>query len=92
MSRCDKRHFPVDCPLYRKMPVQHRVSLLEAAGICKKCLSHEKRDDRGAKRCARRHGENHWMCREFSDREGGGQLGRTACEGQEDTEEAGEEE
>jgi len=42
MSRCDKRHFPVDCPLYRKMPVQHRISLLEAAGICKKCLNHEK--------------------------------------------------
>ena len=72
MSRCDKRHFPVDCPLYKKMPVQHRISLLEAAGICKKCLSHEKRDDRGAKRCARRHEENHWMCREFSAPAGGG--------------------
>jgi hypothetical protein len=72
LSRCDKWHFLVDCPLYRKLPVQHRVSLLEAAGICKKCLSHEKRDDRGAKHCAGRHGENHWMCLEFSDPEGGG--------------------
>ena len=72
MSRCDKRHFPVDCPLYRKMPVQHRISLLEAAGICKKCLNHKRRDDRGAKRCAKRHEENHWMCREFSDPAEGG--------------------
>ena len=66
LSRCDKRHFPVDCPLYRKLPVQHRVSLLEAAGICKKCLSHKNRDDRGAEHCEGRHGEDHWMCRDFS--------------------------
>jgi hypothetical protein len=72
LSRCDKWHFPVDCPLYWKLPVQHRVSLLEAAGICKKCLSHKKRDDRGAEHCEGRHGEDHWMCRNFSDPGGGG--------------------
>jgi hypothetical protein len=72
LSRCDKRHFPVDCSLYWKLPVQHRVSLLEAAGICKKCLSHKRRDDGGAEHCEGRHEEDHWMCRNFSDPEGDG--------------------
>jgi hypothetical protein len=72
LSRCDERHFLVDCSLYRKLPVQHRVSLLEAAGICKKCLSHKKRDDGGAEHCEGQHKEDHWMCRNFSDPEGDG--------------------
>jgi hypothetical protein len=70
LSRCDERHFLVDCALFRKLPVQHRISLLEAAGICKKCLSHKKRNGGGAERCEGQHKEDHWMCRTFSDPEG----------------------
>jgi hypothetical protein len=71
-TRCNERHFPVDCLLFRKLPVQHRISLVEAAGICKKCLSHRKRDDGRAEHCGGQHGEDHWMCRTFSDPEGPG--------------------
>ncbi len=67
--RCSERHFPVDCSLFRKLPVQHRVSLLAAAGICKKCLSHRKRDGGRAEQCEGQHREDHWLCRSFSDPE-----------------------
>ncbi len=49
--RCVERHFPVNCLLFRKLPVQHRVSLLSAASVCKKCLSHSKRDGGRTKQC-----------------------------------------
>jgi hypothetical protein len=68
--RCSERHFPVDCLLFRKLPVQHRVSLLTAAGICKKYLSHRKRDGGRAEQCEGQHREDHWLCRSFSDPEG----------------------
>ncbi len=67
--RCRERHFPFDCLLFRKLPVQHRVSLLAAAGICKKCLSHRKRDGGRAEQCEGQHREDHWLCRSFSDPE-----------------------
>ncbi len=71
-TRCNVRHFPVNCLLFRKLPVQHRISLLEAAGICKKCLSHRKRDAGRAEHCEGQHREDHWMCRTFSDPKGSG--------------------
>jgi hypothetical protein len=70
--RCGERHFPADCLLFRELPTQHRVSLLAAAGICKKCLSHSKRDGDKAKQCEGRHVEDHWLCQSFSDPEGPG--------------------
>jgi hypothetical protein len=70
--RCNERHFPVDCLLFRKLPVQYRVSLLAAAGICKKCLSHRKRDGGRAEQCEGQNREDHWLCRSFSDPEGPG--------------------
>jgi hypothetical protein len=75
-TRCNERHFPVNCLLFRKLPVQHRISLLEAAGICKKCLSHRKRDGGRAEHCEGQHREDHWMCRTFSDPEGAGSRER----------------
>ncbi len=42
LPRCMERHFPVNCALFRKLPVQHRVSLLLGASVCKKCLSHSR--------------------------------------------------
>ncbi len=72
LPRCNERHFPVNCLLFRRLPVQHRVSLLSAAGICKKCLSHSKRGGGKAKQCEEQHGEDHWLCRSFSDPEGPG--------------------
>ncbi len=71
-TRCNERHFPVDCLIFRKLPDQHRISLLEAAGICKKCLSHRKRDGSRAEHCEGQHREDHWMCWTFSDPEGSG--------------------
>ncbi len=65
-------HFPVDCLLFRELPTQHRVSLLAAAGICKKCLSHSKRDGGRAEQCEGRHVEDHWLCQSFLDPEGPG--------------------
>jgi hypothetical protein len=70
--RCSERHFPVNCLLFRKFPVQHRVPLLAAVGICKKCLSHGKGDGGRAEQCGGRHVENHWLCQFFSDPEGPG--------------------
>ncbi len=71
--RCMERHLPVDCILFRKLPVQHRISLLSAAGVCKKCLSHSERNSDGRmKQCEERGEDDHWLCRSFSDpREGG---------------------
>jgi hypothetical protein len=68
--RCNERNFPVNCLLFRKLPVQHRISLLSAAGICKKCLSHSKRGGGKTKQCEEQH--DHWLCRSFSDPEGPG--------------------
>ncbi len=70
--RCNEQHFPVNCLLFRRLPVQHRVSLLSVVGICKKCLSHIKRGGGKAKQCEEQHGEDHWLCRSFSDPEGPG--------------------
>jgi hypothetical protein len=70
--RCTERHFLVNCLLFRKLPVQHRISLLSAAGVCKKCLSHSKRDGGRTKQCEEQHEEDHWLCRSFSDLEGPG--------------------
>jgi hypothetical protein len=70
--RCNERHFPVNCLLFRKLPVQHRVSLLAAAVICKKCLSHSKRGGGKTEQCEGQHREDHWLCRSFSDPEGPG--------------------
>ena len=70
--RCMERHLPVDCILFRKLPVQHRISLLSAAGVCKKCLSHSERNSERMKQCEERGEDDHWLCRSFSDpREGG---------------------
>jgi len=70
--RCMERHLPVDCILFRKLPVQHRISLLSAAGVCKKCLSHSERNSERTKQCEERSKDDHWLCRSFSDpREGG---------------------
>jgi hypothetical protein len=70
--RCMERHLPVDCALFRKLPVQHRISLLSAASVCKKCLSHSKRNGERTKQCEERSKDDHWLCRSFSDpREGG---------------------
>jgi hypothetical protein len=67
-----ERHLPVDCALFRKLPVQHRISLLSAASVCKKCLSHSERDGDRTKQCEERSKDDHWLCRFFSDpREGG---------------------
>ncbi len=68
--RCVERHFPADCLLFRELPTHHRVSLLAAAGICKKCLSHSRRDGGRAEQCEGQHVEDHWLCRFFSDPEG----------------------
>ncbi len=70
--RCGERHFPVDCLLFPELPIQHRVSLLAAAGICKKCLSHSKGEGGRAEQCEGRHVEDHWLCQFFSDPEGPG--------------------
>jgi hypothetical protein len=67
--RCSEQHFPVDCLLFRELPTHHRVSLLAAAGICKKCLSNSRRDGDEAKQCEGRHVEDHWLCRFFSNPE-----------------------
>jgi hypothetical protein len=72
LPRCNKQHFPVNCLLFWRLPVNHRVSLLLAAGICKKCLSHSKGDGSKAKQCEEQHGEDHWLCRSFSVPEGPG--------------------
>ncbi len=40
-----------------------------AAGICKKCLSHRKREGGKAEQCGGQHREDHWLCRSFSDPE-----------------------
>ena len=74
--RCMERHFPVDCALFRKLPVQHRISLLSAASVCKKCLSHSKRDGDRTKQCEERSKDDHWLCRSFSDPEEGGEVRR----------------
>jgi hypothetical protein len=71
-TRCSERHFPVDCLLFRELPTQHRVSLLAAAGICKKCLSHSKRDDDKTEQCEGRHVKDHWLYQSFSDPQGPG--------------------
>jgi hypothetical protein len=40
--------------------------------VCKKCLSHSKRDGDRTKQCEERSKDDHWLCRFFSDpREGG---------------------
>ncbi len=71
-TRCMERHRPVDCALIRKLPVQHRISLLSAASVCKKCLSHSERDGDRTKQCEERSKDDHWLCRFFWDpREGG---------------------
>ncbi len=70
--RCMERHFPVSCALFRKLPVQHRVSLLSAASVSKKCLSHSKRDGGRTKQCEEQNKDDHWLCRSFSDPEGRG--------------------
>jgi len=67
-----ERHLPEDCILFRELPVQHRVSLLSAARVCKKCLSHSERDSERRRQCEERGKDDHWLCRSFSDpREGG---------------------
>ncbi len=38
--------------------------------MCKKCLSHSKRDGGRTKQCEEQHKEDHWLCRSFSDPEG----------------------
>jgi hypothetical protein len=68
--KCAERHFPVNCTLFWKLPVQHRVSLLSAASVCKKCLSHSKRDGGRTKQCEEQNKEDHWLCWSFSDPEG----------------------
>jgi hypothetical protein len=74
--RCMERHFLVNCALFRKLPVHHRVSLLSAASVCKKCLSHSKRDGGRTKQCEEQNKDNHWLCRSFSDPEEGGVVRR----------------
>ncbi|MFN9907626.1 MAG: hypothetical protein ACK56F_16130, partial [bacterium] len=70
--RCMGRHLPEDCSLFRELPVQHRVSLLSAARVCKKCLNHSERDSERRRQCEERGKDDHWLCRSFSDpREGG---------------------
>jgi hypothetical protein len=32
--RCEERNFPVDCLLFRELPILHQVSLLAAGDIC----------------------------------------------------------
>jgi hypothetical protein len=70
--RCMERHLPVDCILFRKLPVQHRISLLSAAGVCKKCLSHSERNSERTRQCEERSKDDHWLCRSFSDPSEGG--------------------
>ena len=70
--RCMKRHLPEDCSLFRELPVQHRVSLLSAARVCRKCLNHSERDSERRRQCEEQGRDAHWLCRSFSDpREGG---------------------
>ena len=70
--RCMERHLPEDCILFRELPVQHRISLLSAAGVCKKCLSHSEKNSERMRQCEERGEDDHWLCRSFSDpREGG---------------------
>jgi hypothetical protein len=68
--RCMERHLPADCLLFRELPTHHRVSLLAAAGICKKCLSHSRRGGGEAEQCEGQHVEDHWLCQFFSNPEG----------------------
>ncbi len=56
--------------------VQHRISLLSAASVCKKCLSHSKRDGDRTKQCEERSKDDHWLCRFFSDPKEGGVVRR----------------
>ncbi len=56
--------------------MQHRVSLLSAASVCKKCLSHSKRDGGRTKQCEEQSKDDHWLCRSFSDLEEGGVVRR----------------
>ena len=74
--RCVERHFPVNCALFQKLPVQHRVSLLSAAKVCKKCLSHSMRDGGRTKQCEEQNKDDHWLCWSFSDPEEGGVIRR----------------
>jgi hypothetical protein len=68
--RCMEWHLPADCLLFRELPTQHRVSLLAAAGFCKKCLSHSRRDGGKTEQCEGQHVEDHWLCQFFSNPEG----------------------
>jgi hypothetical protein len=74
--RCVERHFPVNCALFQKLPVQHRVSLLSAAKVCKKCLSHSMRDGGRTKQCEEQSKDDHWLCWSFSDPVEGGVVRR----------------
>jgi len=70
--RCVERHFPVNCTLFKNLPVQHRVSLLSAAKVCKKCLSHNMKDGGKTRRCKEQSKDDHWLCWSFSDPVEGG--------------------
>ncbi len=72
VTRCGEQHFPVDCLLFRELPILHRVTPLAVAGICKKCLGHSKGDGGRAEQCEGRHVEDHWLCQSFLDPEGPG--------------------
>jgi hypothetical protein len=67
--RCVERHFPVNCTLFQRLPVQHRVSLLSAAKVCKKCLSHSMKDGGRTRQCKEQSKDDHWLCWSFSDPE-----------------------
>ena len=55
--------------MFKNLPVQHRVSLLSAAKVCKKCLSHNMKDGGKTRRCKEQSKDDHWLCWSFSDPE-----------------------
>ena len=66
--RCVERHFPVNCTLFQRLPVQHQVSLLSAAKVCKKCLSHSMKDGGRTRQCKEQSKDDHWLCWSFWNR------------------------